>query len=264
MKAILLLTLSVFAFADWGGLLSNIINSKKNTNLQTITTNDKITALKDALSDGAKYAISSLSKKNGYLDNANVKIPLPSSMQKAASIVKKYGGAKYVNNFEAAINHAAEKAVPQTYSIFLNSIKKMTIKDAGKLLKGGKNSATNFFKEKDSKLLYKKIYPIIQNSIKKINVMKYYQSLKKYYQKYMPSTPQTNNNSLFGTIVNIAKTTGAKKYMMNLSEKSLNDYVTKKSVSGIFYMISKQEEKIRANPLSATSAIVKKVFSRYK
>ncbi len=263
-KVILIVFLNVFAFASWNSFLNGVIGSTKNTISPTITSNDKISALKDALMDGTKYAINSLSAKNGYLDNAKVKIPLPSSLQKAASIIKKYGGAKYVNNFQAAMNHAAEKAVPQTYNIFLNSIKKMSITDAEKLLRGGKNSATEFFKEKNSKLLYKRIYPIVKKSIRKIDVMKYYQSFKGYYQKYVPLPTSTNNsNSLFGTVMNIARSTGMKKYIVNLSEKNLDDYVTKKSIDGLFYMISQEEEKIRKNPLAATSSIVKKVFKNY-
>ena len=243
--------------------MGNLVGTNSST-VSNITSNDSVTAIKEALQNGTKYAVSTLSKKDGFLSNPKVKIPLPSSLQKAASIVKKYGGQKYVDSFDAAINHAAEKAVPQTYEIFKNSIKNMSIEDAKKLLKGGDGSITNFFREKNSKQLYEKIYPIVKNSIRDVNVMQYYKTFKGYYQKYMPKIDLgAQTNSIFGTVMNIAKQTGAKKYMINLSEKSLDDYVTKKSIDGLFYMIAQEENKIRKNPLAYSTGIVKKVFSAY-
>lgn len=261
----LLIFITVFAYADWTSLLQGFTGSKtSSTSSTSITSYDRISAIKEALKTGTKYAVSNLSKQNGFLSNPKVKIPLPSSLQKAASIVKKYGGKEYVDDFEAAMNHAAEKAVPQTYEIFQNSIKNLSIEDAKKLLKGGDGSITNFFKEKDSKLLYEKIYPIVKDSIRNINVMRYYDSFKGYYEKYMPKVNLgESTNSILGTVMNIAKQTEAKKYMINLSEKSLDDYVTKKSIDGLFHMIAREESKIRKNPLAYSTGIVKKVFSAY-
>ena len=262
-KLILIIGLAVFSYAGWGSIFDSFTGGNKPVS-SSITSNDRISAIKEALQNGIKYAISNLSKQNGFLSNQHVKIPLPSSLQKAAGIVRKYGGKQYVDNFEAAINHAAEKAVPQTYEIFQNSIKNMSIEDAKKLLKGGNGSITNFFREKNSKQLYEKIYPIVKNSIRNINVMSYYETFKGYYQKYMPKIDLgAQTNSILGTVMSIAKQTGAKKYMINLSEKSLDDYVTKKSIDGLFYMIAQEENKIRKNPLAYSTGIVKKVFSAY-
>jgi hypothetical protein len=261
----LMVFLTAVAYADWSSLLQSFTGSKASLTPSTsITSFDRISAIKEALKTGTKYAVSNLSKQNGFLSNPKVKIPLPSSLQKAANIVKKYGGKEYVDDFEAAINHAAEKAVPQTYEIFQNSIKNLSIEDAKKLLKGGDGSITNFFKEKDSKLLYEKIYPIVKNSIRNINVMHYYDSFKGYYGRYMPKVSLgESTNSILNSVINIAKQTGVKKYMINLSEKSLDDYVTKKSIDGLFYMIAQQESKIRKNPLAYSTGIIKKVFSAY-
>ena len=271
MKIIYILVfIAIYAQADFSSLLNSVVNTTQKSGilsssktLSAITSNDKIQALKDALAQGSKYAINALSKNNGFLKNPKVKIPLPPSVQKAANIISKFGGKKYVDDFDAAINHAAEKAMPEAYDIFSNTIKKMSIKDAEKLLRGGKHSATDFFKEKDSKLLYKKFYPIIKKSVEKTGVMRYYGAFKGYYDKYSPSQ-KSSSNSLFGSVMNIAKSTVANKYGINLSQQGINDYVTKKSIDGLFKMIATQEEKIRANPLQAASSVAKKVFSAYK
>ncbi len=253
-------------FADWSSLLGSFAKSDaaKSVISKTTGSNETVLAIKDALKQGTKYAISNLSKNNGFLNNKNVSIPLPSSLDKAASIVSKYGGQSYVDSFKASINHAAEKAMPATYEIFENSIKKMSIDDAKKLLKGGDGSITDYFREKNSKELYRKIYPIVKSSIRKIDVMSYYNSFKGYYEKYMPKVNLSEkSSSLLNMAMSFAKQSGAGKYMIDLTEKSLDDYVTKKSIDGLFYMISQEESKIRKNPLQATSSIVKKVFSAY-
>jgi len=269
----IVLLFTLYAQADFSSLLNSVVGATQKSGIlnssgassavSAISSNDKIQALKDALGEGAKYAIKNLSKKDGFFHNPKVKIPLPPSIEKATSLLSKYGGKKYVDNFDAAINHAAEKAMPQAYDIFANSIKHMSIKDAQKLLKGGKHSATDFFREKNSKLLYDKFYPIIKNSIRNVDVMRYYSLLKEYYHKYVPSS-SSSSNSLLGSVMSIAKSTVANRYNIDLSEKGLDDYVTKKSIDGLFYMMAQEEEKIRANPLKATSSLVKKVFSMYK
>ena len=45
---------------------------------------------------------------------------------------------------------------------------------------------------------------------------------------------------------------------MNLD---VNDYVTRQALDGLFAVIGQQEQKIRANPAAAGSAIAEKVFS---
>ena len=262
----LLVVIMLPLFADWSSLLGSFAKSDtaKSVVAKTTGSNDTILAIKDALKEGTKYAINNLSKKNGFLSNKNVSIPLPPSLKKAASIVSKYGGQSYIDSFKASINHAAEKAVPATYGIFENSIKNLSVNDAKRLLKGGDGSITKFFRDKNSKELYQKIYPIVKNSIRKIDVMSYYNSFKGYYEKYMPKVNLSEkSNSLLNMAMNFAKQSGASKYMIDLSEKSLDDYVTKKSIDGLFYMIAQEESKIRKNPLQATSSIVKKVFSTY-
>ncbi len=105
-KIIVVVSLAIFSYAGgFGNLLNNFVKNKSfnTSSIASITPNDRISAIKEALKNGTKYAISNLSKQNGFLSNPHVKIPLPSSLQKAANIVSKYGGKKYVDNFEASI-----------------------------------------------------------------------------------------------------------------------------------------------------------------
>ena len=44
----------------------------------------------------------------------------------------------------------------------------------------------------------------------------------------------------------------------------LNDYVTKKAISGLFVMVEKEENKIRVDPLARISDLLAKVFGSIK
>ncbi|HWB63579.1 MAG TPA: DUF4197 domain-containing protein, partial [Chitinophagales bacterium] len=44
----------------------------------------------------------------------------------------------------------------------------------------------------------------------------------------------------------------------------LPDYVTRKAISGLFYMIAQEEAKIRKDPVAQTTDLLKKVFGSIK
>ena len=55
---------------------------------------------------------------------------------------------KLVVELVTAMNQAAEQAVPQAKGLVVNAVKSMSIKDAKKILTGGDESATQFFRDK--------------------------------------------------------------------------------------------------------------------
>ena len=57
------------------------VKAKPKATPKTVTDTEISGGLKEALSNGIKFAVNSLGKENGYLGNARVKIPLPKSLQ---------------------------------------------------------------------------------------------------------------------------------------------------------------------------------------
>jgi hypothetical protein len=53
---------------------------------------------------------------------------------------------------------------------------------------------------------------------------------------------------------------GAKFGLVKEEEANLDDYVTRKALDGLFVGIADEEKKIRHDPGSAASAIIRKVF----
>ena len=48
--------------------------------------------------------------------------------------------------------------------------------------------------------------------------------------------------------------------MLNKDDADLDEYVTQKALDGLYLMVAEEEKKIRKDPVSAGSAIIRKVF----
>jgi len=196
--------------------------------------NSEITAgLKDALKVGAEKAVKLASKPGGFLDNPEIRIPLPGQLETVASAMRKLGMGAKVDQFEESMNHAAEKASAAALPIFMDAIEGITFEDAKKLLNGGDTAITEFFKEKTSSQLAEAFKPIVHQSVQEVGVTKRYQEL-----------------------------TGS-PWMKNLVKESdfdLDNYVTSKSLDGLFHLLSQQEKEIRHDPAARTTELLKKVF----
>ena len=50
--------------------------------------------------------------------------------------------------------------------------------------------------------------------------------------------------------------------MMGGQSLDLDDYVTNKSLDGLFYIVGQEEKKIRTNPAARTTDLLKSVFGK--
>ncbi|MEQ1675436.1 MAG: DUF4197 domain-containing protein, partial [Chitinophagaceae bacterium] len=112
--------------------------------------------------------------------------------------------------------------------------KEMTLKDALKIIKGPKDGATNYFKEKTIEKLIAAFSPSVKSSLDSANATKYYSDIVTTYNK-LPTTFKKIN-------------------------PDLTSYVVGKAVDALFDQVAKEEASIRENPLARTSDILKKVF----
>src|SRR5438270_4018143 len=92
--------------------------------------------LKQALTNGVDVAIRELGHNNGFLTNLNVRIPMPRQLHIIEETLRTLKEDKLADEFVAAMNHAAEKAVPEGAAVFAESISHMTIADAESILAG--------------------------------------------------------------------------------------------------------------------------------
>lgn len=230
------------------------------------TSEEIVQGLKKALTMGTDYAATNLNKKDGYYKNPKVKIPLPTELNNVLqtamqnNTVKTLGLDKVLQqkteNFVLSINRAAESAAIQAKPIFINAVTNLTISQGMDILKGKDLShhvsgfdsiaATHYLAMKTRHDLFNLFKPKMNTILNKdlglgFSANKAWNELLKYYNGY------------------VAPVLG--KPTINYT---LSDYATNKALDGMFYMVGKQEVKIRRDPYKWSSDIIKKVFGYVK
>lgn len=199
----------------------------------SLTNDEIISGLKEALQVGTEKGANKLSAVDGFFKDAAIKILMPSEAQKAEKTLRNLGLGKQVDNAILSMNRAAEDAAKSAAPIFINAIKGMSFQDALGILRGGDNAATNYLKDKTTISLTEAFRPVIENSLKKVDATKHWNTVFTSYNKLSPDKVNPD----------------------------LAAYVTEKALVGIFYQVAQEEQKIRKDPMARTSDILKKVFS---
>src|SRR5450631_4406725 len=217
------------------GLLGCLyIGSAVALGLADLTNRDAAQGIKAALEKGAASAVDKLGVPGGFLNNPKVKIPLPPALDEIAKGMRMLGRGKDADELVAAMNAAAEQAVPEAKVLLSDAVKSMSIEDAKKILTGGDESVTQFFRDKTAAPLVVKFLPIVKQATDRVGLA----------QKY---------NQFAGQ--------GAKLGLIKGDSTNIEKYVTGKALDGLYLMIGEEEHAIRQNPAAAGSAIVSKVFS---
>ncbi len=193
--------------------------------------------LKTALEKGAVAAVSLLGKPDGFLGNPKVRIPLPGYLEDAAKLLRNFGQGKRIDELVTSMNRAAETAVPMAKDMLVSAVKAMNVNDAKNILTGGETSVTSFFSEKTRAPLGVKFLPVVTQATEKVGLATKYNEV-------------AAKASGFGLV---------KKENANIQQ-----YVTGKSLDGLYLIIGEEEKKIRQNPAAAGSAILQKVFGSGK
>ena len=216
------------------GLISCLLaGSVLALGIDALTNQDAARGIKGALTQGAASAIGKLGVPGGFSNNPKVKIPLPHALDEVAQGMRFLGRGKDADELVASMNQAAEQAVPEAKPLLINAVKSMSFEDAKKILTGGDNSATQFFREKTAAPLGVKFLPIVKRVTDRAGLA----------QKY---------DQLAGE--------GARLGILKGDEASVEGYVTGKALDGLYLMIGEEERTIRLNPAAAVSSIVTKVF----
>ncbi len=236
---VIIALLLLFSWQASAGLLDDVMKAAEQPSQKASqkTPDDKTTVsgLKEALDIGTKNAVKKVSRVDGYFGNEAIKILLPEKIRKAGDMLSTVGYKKEVDDFVLSMNRAAEKAASKAVPIFVDAIRHMTFDDAQKILRGGNTAATEFFKEKTRTRLFEEFKPVVTGSMDKVGVA---QSYKKMTAGY--------DNIPF----------------VKKEDVDLDNYVTNKSLDGLFHMVGQEEQKIRTDPAAQVTDLLKKVFGK--
>ena len=258
MKRIFSLTTIVLAItasvtSAQAGFLDSLLgksntNSTASTALSSLSQDQMVGGLKDALGNGLQHAISELGHDGGFLTNLEVKIPAPEKLQSVEKAARAMGQGALVDQFEATMNHAAEQAVPVAASVFGDAVKNMSISDAQAILAGPDNAATQYFQRTTSTNLYARFLPIVQKATAATGVTSSYKQLTDKV------SAAGSSGGMFGSLGGMAN-----KYVGS-DALDLDAYVTNKALDGLFKMVADEEKNIRQNPVARTTDLMKTVF----
>ncbi len=219
--------------------LNDLMDSAKQavSGSGSISNDEMIQGLKEALEIGTQNAVATVSKPNGYYQNPDIKIPLPDEVENAGKYLRLAGFGSKIDEFEESMNRAAEQAAPEAKQIFMDAVKDMEIKDAQNIMDGPDNAATSYFKDKTYTRLQKIFKPIVKDTMGQVGVTRQFQDIN----TRLSSIPLADQASV-----------------------DLDQYVTDKSLDGLFFMLAEEEKKIRQDPAARVTDILKKVFGRQR
>jgi hypothetical protein len=201
--------------------------------LASLSNQDAVAGLKDALVQSAGKAVGQLGAADGFLGNAKVKIPLPDSIKRVESGLRMLGMGRQADELVVSMNRAAEMAVKEATPILVDSVKKMSVQDARGVLTGGDDAATQYFRRTTSDQLTRRFLPIVKEMTAKVQLAEQY-------------------NSLAGQAASLG--------LVKQEDANIDSYVTRKALDGLFLVIAEQERAIRKDPVGAATGMAQKVF----
>lgn len=206
-------------------------------NLSDLSNADATKGLKEALEKGALSAVGILGAHDGFLGNDQVRINLPGALNDAANLMRRFGQGGQVDELITAMNRGAEAAVPMAKDLLVRAVQTMNVNDAKGILAGGDTAVTDFFASKTRPALAQTFLPIVSRVTEKVGLAAKY-------------------NDVAGKAADLG--------LPKKEDANVQQYVTTKTLDGLFFMISEEEKKIRQNPVSYGSALLTKVFGALK
>jgi Protein of unknown function (DUF4197) len=201
--------------------------------LEGLTQREALAGLRTALERGARNAVATLGRVDGFLRNPQVKIPLPDSLARTERLARRLGFGAEVDELVVAMNRAAEAAAPEAQKLLVDAVKNMSVQDAKAILAGGDTAATDYFRRTSHAALHDRFLPIVKSATEKVGVA------RRYHELAQPA-------AAFG--------------LVKSEHADLDEYVTWKALDGLYFMLGEEEKKIRKDPVGTGSAVLRRVF----
>lgn len=133
--------------------------------------------VREAMAQGVQRAVLQLGQTDGFYGNDGLRIRAPGQLRKVTDTARQLGAGKKVDEFELAMNRAAEKAVPLAADIFADAVREMTVRDALDIVRGEPDAGTRFFRRVTEDRLREQFLPIVSDATAKAGVTQRYKSL---------------------------------------------------------------------------------------
>ncbi|MGH0033679.1 MAG: DUF4197 domain-containing protein [Myxococcota bacterium] len=189
--------------------------------------------LREALRVGTERAATTLSRPGGFADNPLLRLSLPEELDPMTTALRTIGLGGPVDELEATMNRAAERAAGEAIPVFASAISSMTLTDAMGILEGPPDAATRYFEKRTSAALEERFAPVVRDAMTRVGLYASYRELVSRYEAIPFVKPVAPD---------------------------LESYVSERTLVGLFDTLADEEEKIREDPAARTTALLRSVF----
>jgi hypothetical protein len=187
------------------------------------------------MAQGVQRAVLQLGQEDGFYGNEGLRIRAPGQLRKLTDTARQLGAGKKVDEFELAMNRAAEKAVPLAADIFADAVREMSVRDALDIVRGEPDAGTRFFRRVTEDRLRAQFLPIVSDATDRAGVTQRYKAL-------------------------VGRNSGLIAALGGGESVDLDRYVTDEALDGLFAVVAEQEREIREDPAQRSTELLKKVF----
>jgi hypothetical protein len=194
---------------------------------------EMILGLKDALTQGMFKSFDAFANPEG---NALVRFAFPGEAAKIEKALDDLGLGSIVDNVTGKFTRAIGSAVQASKPVFVNSIKKLTIKDAVNILvTDNPHAATDYFKRTNKDLLLAAFRPVVDSTVKAENADVDWDRITTIYN--------------------------AIPFRKQPLEKDLTDFISGRAIDVMCLIMANEEEQIRSKAEFRKTDIERKVFA---
>jgi hypothetical protein len=197
---------------------------------------DAANAIKEALTIGANFGANSLGQKGSFSRDVLLNAVLPQEVQKVVQTLDRLGLAAEFNRFTNTLDNAAIDAASKSAPIFIDGIRRITIRDAIGIVKNGGTAATDYLRRTVGDSLRNAVSPVMRTALNEYSIVQQWDKL-----------------------VAPAKILLGNKVALNLD---LDRILAVMLTNEMFKKIEQQEIQIRTNAQARTSSTLQRVFGK--
>ncbi|MCW3088665.1 MAG: hypothetical protein JWQ78_2051 [Sediminibacterium sp.] len=197
---------------------------------------DAANAIREALIIGANFGANDLGQRGSFSRDVLLSAVLPQEVQKVVSALDRLGLATQLNRFTNTLDDAALSAVTRSGPIFVDGIRRISIRDAIGIVKNGGTAATDYLRRSIGDTLRSAVAPVMRTALNEYRIADEWDKL-----------------------VGPVKVLLGSRAGMNLN---LDNVLSVMITNAMFNKIAQQEIAIRTNAQARTSSTLQRVFGR--
>lgn len=195
-----------------------------------------IGALNDLLLQASAHAVDSAGKPDGFARNPAIRISLPGFLNDAAGMLRGVGLSAQSDLIEKEMNRAAETAAGEAGGLFAVEIDRLPINDPRSAVVGPPDAATRLLRRRAAETLFDELRPRVESVLLEKEIPREFAALNRQIGQRLPA---------LGT----------------LEEINLADYVTVRTLEGLFLLMTEEEKRIREDPDARSTERLREVFA---